>query len=250
MNIVITGISGTVGRAFVDELKDKHNIAGIDHNEDSVAKFRHDYPDISVRVGDFTDIDFVHNDVDVLIHLAAMKHIDLCETNPNECVMNNIIKTHYLFRNAYDHKVDILFMSTDKAVEPTSVYGYSKAIVESMALEYGGAFIRSGNILASNGSVLKIWDDAIKELKPVKVTHKDMERYFIHADSFAKRAWEQYSKGKKVIIPKMDMHIKLMDLLEDKLASYEYTLETYPGGIVYTGLRPGEKLKEKLDWDE
>ena len=248
MRVMITGITGTIGRAFVNELKDKHHVVGIDRNENSVADFKRDYPDIPVSVGDFSDISFVHDGIDVLLHLAAMKHVDLCEANANETVTNNVVKTQFLFREAHDAKVDIIFMSTDKAVEPISTYGYSKALGEAMALEYGGSIIRSGNVIASNGSVLQVWDEAIKNLKPIKVTHKDMRRYFIQADNLAKRAWALYEEGKHVIIPEMDYEVGLMELLEDKLDSYEYTVDNYPGGIEFTGLRLGEKLEERLYW--
>ena len=250
MRIMVTGITGTIGRAFVNELKDEHHVVGIDRNENSVADFKRDYPDIPVAVGDFSDISFVHDGIDILLHLAAMKHVDLCEANANETVTNNVVKTQFLFREAYEAGVSIIFMSTDKAVEPISTYGYSKALGEAMALEYGGSIIRSGNVLASNGSVLQIWDDAIKNLKPIKVTHKDMRRYFIQADNLAKRAWKLYEEGKRIIIPEMDYEVGLMDLLKDKLDSYEYTIDNYPGGIEFTGLRLGEKLEEKLDWSK
>lgn len=246
--IFVTGITGTIGRAFVELLKDQYHLVGVDRNESAIAQFKHDYPKIDVSVGDFGDVNFVNNGMDLLIHLAAMKHVDLCETNASECVNNNVIKTHRLFQSAYNNGVGILFMSTDKAVEPISVYGYSKALGESMALEYGGAIVRSGNVVNSNGSVTTVWDDAIKQGSTLKLTHKDMRRYFIGADSLVSQAWYQYLDGKKVIIPKMDKEIGLMELLEDRLAEFGYTLENYPGEIEYIGLRAGEKLAEKLDW--
>ena len=241
----ITGISGTVGTAFADQLD---NVSGIDRNEESVARFKMSRPDIDVGVGDFADVDFGVTKADVLIHLAAMKHVDLCETNVNECVMNNVIKTHKLFLNAHRNGVKIVFMSTDKACEPISVYGFSKAIGERMALEYGGTVIRSGNILASSGSVLKVWDDSIVKLEPIKVTHKDMVRFFISPENLVRGVWRRYLDGEKLIIPKMDKEIKLMDLLAEKLESAGYTVDNYPGGIEFIGLRPGEKLSEKLEW--
>lgn len=252
MKAFITGITGTIGRAFTQYLTDKYEIevTGIDHNEASVAQFKRDFPHIKVTCGDFGDIYCFDHDVDVLIHLAASKHIDLCEESPNNCVLNNVVKTQHLFRTALEHEVGILFMSTDKAVEPSSVYGYSKALGEAMAIEYGGAFIRSGNVIASNGSVLGIWDEQIENKLPVKVTHKDMRRYFISADNLVKRAWDLYLKGEREIIPKMDKNVKLVDLLEEKLSSHGYTLENYPYGIEYTGLRLAEKLEEKLQWQK
>lgn len=248
MRIFLTGITGTIGRAFVDLLKDDYHILGVDRNENGVAKFKKDYPDIDIKVGDFGDVDFVRDGVDVLIHLAAMKHIDLCEQNANECVTNNVIKTHWLFSTAYHNHVKILFMSTDKAVEPASTYGYTKALGEAMALEYEGSIVRSGNVVASNGSVLEVWDNAIEKHETIKVTHKDMKRYFITPENLVSQVWGMFTIGEKTIIPKMDRHVRLMELLKEKLAVYNFTIEDYPGGIEYTGLRPGEKLDERLTW--
>lgn len=250
--IYITGITGTIGRAFTKLLTEKYEqqVTGIDHNENAVAQFRRDFSNVDVKVGDFGSIHCFDYEVDTLIHLAASKHIDLCEMNPNECILNNVVKTQQLFLTAHEHDVDILFMSTDKAVEPSSVYGYSKALGEAMAKEFDGAFIRSGNVMASNGSVLGIWDEQIANKQPVKVTHKDMRRYFISADNLVKRVWDLYLAGEKEIIPKMDKNVKLVDLLEEKLSSNGYTIENYPYGIEYTGLRLAEKLEEKLTWQK
>lgn len=242
MNIYITGISGTVGTAFVRLLKDQHNIVGIDHNEANVARLKREFPDVSVHLGDFADANL--KGMNVLIHLAALKHIDLCEQNPNTCVDNNLIKTHKLFEEARRRDTNILFMSTDKAVEPTSVYGFTKAIGERMALEYGGAFIRSGNIVDSNGSVFKVWDEAIEKGEPIRVTHPEMRRFFISPENLVKRAWEQYVTGMKEIIPEMDRDVLLLDLAKEKIK--EHGLKDYP--IEFIGLRAGEKLTERLKW--
>lgn len=248
MRVLITGMAGSLGRAFVDLLKDEHHIVGVDRNEENIAKFQQVYPDIHISVGDFGDLEFVNRGIDLLIHLAAMKHIDLCEINANECVLNNVIKTHHLFKSAHRAGTNILFMSTDKAVEPTSMYGFSKALAEGMVREYGGAYARSGNIVESSGSVLKIWDEAIQNGQPIKITHKDMRRFFITPENLAQRIWNQYQSGIQEIIPEMDRDVKLVDLAKEKLAKYGYTLENYPGGVEYIGLRPGEKIKEKLKW--
>ena len=237
MRIFITGITGTLGQAFADHLSSLgHDVFGIDHNEERVAASR--YP---VVLGDFGETEF---QADLVIHLAAFKHIDLCEITPSACISNNVIKTYNLFRTAQRLGTDILFMSTDKAVEPCSTYGYSKALMEGMALELGGAFARSGNILASTGSVLNIWEKAIRAGEPLRLTHKDMRRYFITPEHLAERVWAMYLAGEKVIIPEMDMDISLLELADITLERFGHTSETYP--IEFTGLRPGEKLVEKL----
>lgn len=245
MKILITGISGTLGTAFAELLADDHEVVGVDRNEESVARFKQNHA-VPITVEDFGEYSLNNRGFDLVIHLATLKHIDLCEQNTNSCVLNNLVKTYVLFQNARDNGVDILFMSTDKAVEPSSMYGYSKALAEGMVRELGGAFARSGNILASNGSVMGIWDEAIKNNQPIRITHKEMQRYFITAEHAAQRIWDLYLAGERVIIPEMDREAYLVDLAREKLETYGYTLEDYPGGIEYIGLRPGEKLRERL----
>lgn len=239
MNILLTGITGTIGTAFTDLLKDKHTISGVDRNERAVAGFSYNVP---IVVNDFDEVSL--KDIDLVIHLAAMKHVDLCEDNSNSCVMNNVIRTYNLFKKAHEAGTDVLFMSTDKAVEPISTYGYTKALGESMAKDYGFAFVRSGNVVASSGSVLEVWDKAIKDNQPIRITDLNMKRYFISPENLVKRIWELYQAGEREIIPEMDKHVTLDDLLKEKLA--EHGLEDYPIEII--GLRKGEKLEEKLQW--
>lgn len=242
MKIFITGITGTLGRAFVDHLRYGYAIRGIDHNEARIAELKRVDPHINVKIGDFADADL--SNTDVLIHLAAFKHVDLCETSPSACISNNVVKTFELFQNAKRNGVDILFMSTDKAVEPCSVYGYSKALMEKMALELGGAFARSGNILASNGSVFATWERAIQEDRPLTITHKEMRRFFISPENLASRVWKLYLSGEREIIPEMDYDVTLMELADQTLQKFGKDINTYP--IEFTGMRPGEKLVEKL----
>ncbi len=243
MRVFITGITGTLGRAFVERLYNDYTISGVDHNEERVAALRQEYPLVDVYIGDFGD-EIFNDRPDVLIHLAAYKHIDLCEARPSACISNNIIKTFNLFQNARRSGVDILFMSTDKAVEPCSVYGYSKAIMESMVQELGGAFARSGNILASNGSVLTTWERAIQEGRPLTITHPEMRRFFITPENLASRVWKAYLEGERVIIPEMDHDVTLLELADQTLCKFGKSVDTYP--IEYIGMRPGEKLVEKL----
>jgi UDP-N-acetyl-D-glucosamine 4,6-dehydratase len=243
MKVFITGITGTLGRAFVDHLSNGHAISGVDHNEERVVALRRDYPLVNVYIGDFGDEVF-NDKPDVVIHLAAYKHIDLCETSPSACISNNVIKTYNLFQTASRSGVDILFMSTDKAVEPCSVYGYSKALMENMVRELGGAFARSGNILASNGSVLTTWERAILEGRPLTITHPEMRRFFITPENLVGRVWKAYCAGDRVIIPEMDYDLTLLELADQTLRKFGKSVDTYP--VEFTGMRPGEKLREKL----
>ena len=246
LSILITGIAGTLGTAFTGLLKDDHDLSGVDRNEDAVNRFVHRFPTIPVECNDFDQISL--NGVDLVIHLAAMKHIDICERDASACVHNNVIKTWMLFSNAKQNNTDVLFMSTDKAVEPCSMYGFSKALMEGVCRENGWAYARSGNIVESSGSVLRVWDEAIEAVQPIKITAYEMTRFFITPANLANRIWSAYSRGLKEIIPSMDREVTLGELLKEKLALYGFKPDTYTGGIEVIGLRPGEKLEEKLQW--
>jgi len=250
MKILITGIAGTWGKEFTKQLlAEGHEVLGIDVTEQALAAFQHEYPNIDTLLMDIEDVDFKQLPVDVVIHLAAHKHIDICEKNVFEAVENNVTKTAKLFDNARRNGVKILFVSTDKAVEPASVYGFTKALGEHLAWEAGGQVARSGNIMGSNGSVLTVWDKAIKEHRPINITDPEMTRYFIEIETAVKRVWDGFNAGERLIIVAMGEPTRLGDLLDEVLTLHGFSQENYPAGITIAGRRPGEKQHERLTWD-
>lgn len=250
MRILITGIAGTWGRGFTELLHNEHELLGYDNTEESVAKFKHDYPDVTVRLRNFSKWNFEKDPVDLIIHLAAYKHIDLCEVNPMGCVANNVLETYEMFMEAKRHDVKILFISTDKAVEPVSAYGMSKALGERMCLACGGQVARSGNIIGSNGSVFQIWNDLIAKKQKVKITDPEMMRYFIKVGYAIEESWKGFVEGKKLNIIRGEEKT-LADFLGEILVNngYDYDYTKYPYGVEIVGRRPGEKMREKLVWD-
>lgn len=248
MKCLITGIAGTWGRAFTELLKDQHEIIGVDNTEKLVAEFRHLYPQVSVHLLDFVDYEFEPLDIDLVIHLAAYKHIDLAETNVASCVDNNVTKTAIFFENAKISGADIMFVSTDKAVKPASVYGYTKALGEKLCEYHKGCLVRSGNIIGSNGSVIHIWRDAIKNNKPLSVTDLDMERYFIKVDDAVRLAWEGYTRGERKILVDLGGRLKLGQIIDNILAETGQSMDTYGPGVKVIGKRPGERLIDEIDW--
>jgi FlaA1/EpsC-like NDP-sugar epimerase len=247
--VLITGGAGSLGRAFVKLLHASHELIVIDSNEWALAELQKEFPDVECYLIDFKDWKFDEIPVDYLLHLAAYKHINLGETNVASFIENNIVKTRKLFEEAFKYNVDTLFMSTDKAVEPVSTYGYTKAIGESMARDYDFAIARCGNILSSSGSVIPTWENAIKNKQPIPITDERMVRYFIEDYVAATQIWDMFKSGEKLIIPKCD-EIRLLDLLAMVLKRHGYEKASdYEPGIQVTGVRGREKLKEKLDWD-
>lgn len=249
MNILITGIAGSLGREFTKLLQDEHTLLGIDNHEQSVAEFQHDFPDINTILGEFDSWHFDQHPVDLVIHCAAYKHLPLGENNIESFIDTNINKTQKLFAEAYKYNVDILFISTDKAVEPCCLYGYTKAIGEYLAKSYNGYISRSGNMLNSNGSVIPFWEKAIAEGQPIKVTDFKMKRWVIETREVVKQIWKGYCAGIKLIICQCQ-EMNLKDLLLEVLYRHGYkTVEDYKPGIEVIGNRFGEKLQEKLTWD-
>ena len=204
MKILITGCAGTLGKAFVRLLQTDNEVTGIDNNEWAVATFKNEFPNVKVILKDFDKWSFNQEPCDLLIHCAAYKHVDLGECEPHTFIENNVTNTAKLFAEAYKYNTDILFISTDKAVEPISTYGFTKALGEKLCLHYNGYVARSGNVLSSTGSVIPVWEQAIKEGKPIKITDQKMRRYIIDDKDCVEQIWKGYLKKEKLIIPVCD----------------------------------------------
>lgn len=246
MKILITGCAGTMGRAFTKHLCGSHEIIGLDNNEWAMAEYQNDFPIKSI-LKSFEKWRFNQDPVDLVIHCAAYKHVDLGESNPHTFIENNVYNTGKLFAEAFKHNADILFISTDKAVEPCSVYGYTKAIGEKLCKHYGGKIVRLGNVLNSNGSVIPIWEEAIAGGKTIKITDERMMRYVIEDEEAVRQIWKGYLDGKKLIIPECEEK-PIANLLMDVLEKHNLTFKDVK--VKYIGKRPGEKLREKLKWEE
>lgn len=249
MKILITGIAGTWGKEFTKQLKDEHEIVGVDNSEIAVANFKKEFPDVEIHMRDFVDFCFVNKGFDMVLHLAAYKHIDLIEKNIVASVENNVSKTAKLFNNAKRSGVRIVFISTDKTVNPVSVYGMTKRLGELLAWENGGQVVRSGNIIGSNGSVVHAWRAAVENNQPLKVTDMAMVRYFIPVDQAIKASWEGIMAGKKLTIIDIGGKRTLGEIINTILGEYGKDLDNYEPGIEVIGKRPGERLVDEIRWE-
>jgi UDP-N-acetylglucosamine 4,6-dehydratase/5-epimerase len=246
--ILLTG-AGSLGEAFIRLLHTDNELTVIDNCEWTIARLQKQYPDVKFILDDFANWKFNQYPVDYIIHTAAYKHLPLGEENPSSFIDNNIIKLRTLFEEAYNHGVELLFVSTDKAVEPTSLYGFTKAIGESLAKHYEFSIARMGNILNSSGSVIPVWEKAIDLEQPIPITDERMTRYFIEDYEAANQLWHEFIQGKKLIIPKCQK-MRLLDLLGEVLKRKGYSDPSeYEFGIIIIGMREGEKLDEKLMWE-
>lgn len=208
----------------------------------------------SVRDADRVDMVFAQYRPDVVYHAAAHKHVPLMEKSPNEAIKNNVFGTKNVAAAADRyHSSVFVFISTDKAVNPTNIMGASKRLCEMLIQSYSHisktkfVAVRFGNVLGSNGSVIPLFRKQIKAGGPVTVTHKDIIRYFMtipEAVSLVLQAGA-YARGGEIFILDMGKPVRIDDLARKmiKLSGFEPDTDIK---IQYTGLRPGEKLYEEL----
>jgi FlaA1/EpsC-like NDP-sugar epimerase len=192
----------------------------------------------------------------VVFHAAAHKHVPLMEENPEEAVSNNVLGT----RNVVDASLRagtqrLVLISTDKAVSPTSIMGACKRVAEdivrSAAAQHGRAFVvvRFGNVLGSRGSVVPLFKQQIERGGPLSVTHPDMKRFFMtipEAVALVLHAGGLGERGELFVL-NMGKAVRIVDLARDLITLSGLSPSDVP--IVFSGLRPGEKLEESL-WEE
>ncbi len=267
--IFITGSVGTVGSELLNQIAayKPAEIRLLDNQESGLymqmQACRNGVKAIPI-LGDIRDAGKVHSvmeGVDVVFHLAAFKHVLLCEQNPFDSVMTNVIGTQNVLRAAIANKVKrVLYASSDKAVNPTNVMGTSKLLAERVVtassipcFNSGNGQIfsstRFGNVLGSNGSVVPVFAEQIKKGGPVTITDHRMTRFVMTVQEATRLVIKgaALACGGEVFVTKMPV-VKIIDLamamIELLAPLYGYRPENFP--VEYTGAKPGEKLYEEL----
>lgn len=199
--------------------------------------------------------------INTVYHAAAYKHVPIVEYNPFEGVMNNAKGTYHCVKAAVESHVDtFVLVSTDKAVRPTNIMGASKRLAELVCQGFSNqdpytkiSMVRFGNVLGSSGSVVPLFTKQIAQGGPITVTHPDVTRYFMTIPEAANLVIQAgaMAKGGEVFVLDMGKPVKIVDLARRMihLSGYEVKDDANPSGdieIVYSGLRPGEKLYEEL----
>jgi FlaA1/EpsC-like NDP-sugar epimerase len=267
--VLVTGAGGSIGSELCRQIARVGPLllVMLDHAEDNLFEIDREM----VEERHFTHVEAVLADCkephrmlevmqrfkpDVVFHAAAYKHVPLMEANPLEAVRNNAIATRVTAETAAASKVDrFVLISTDKAVNPQTVMGASKAMAEWIVEAAGDkhpetrfASVRFGNVLASSGSVVPIFRSQIERGGPVTVTHPEMTRYFMtipEAVQLVIRAGDIGTGKGEVFVLDMGEPVKILDLAHNmiRLAGYEPERDI---AVEFTQPRPGEKLHEEL----
>lgn len=237
--VMVTGAGGSIGSEICRQIKPAPIL--FDHSEFGLYTVWHETGGMPV-LGDCKDAVHVHRlithfNADV-IHAAAYKHVPMLENdNAFVAVRNNIIGTLNTVRAC---KGRYVLISTDKAVNPTSVMGWSKRICELIAREYSASVVRFGNVLGSNGSVIPLFESQLKSGGPITVTHPEVSRYFMSLPQAIKLVLEVYVINRPgIYILEMGEPKRIIDLALNIIGDREIPIE-------FIGLRPGEKLHEEL----
>lgn len=268
--VLVTGAGGSIGRELCRQVArwNPIHLLLLGHGENSIyeslLELKESYPELQVTplIADIRDkprlqLLFEKYKPNVIFHAAAHKHVPLMEFNIEEAITNNVMGTKHLVDVALKTNVDRLVMiSTDKAILPANVMGATKRLAEMIVLDAarqsGKAFsvVRFGNVLGSRGSVVPLFKHQIAHGGPVTVTHPDMQRYFMTIPEAVYLVLQAASMGTggEAFILNMGEQVRILDLAEDliRLSGLE------PGKdveITFTGIRPGEKLREDL-WDD
>ena len=262
-NILVTGAAGTIGFEICKQLvfQGAKKIIGIDHSEISIYNKKNQIDGkVKLLLCDINDHVFLdqivsNNKISLIIHAAAYKHVNILEKNINTALTNNIIGTKNVCKIAIKNNTNLILISTDKAVEPKSVLGYSKKVCEQIVRYYNTYnkrkyfnIVRFGNVFGSSGSAVTKFIDQINNNQPLTITNKSATRFFmtILEACYLVLKITSFKKKNKTFILNMGKPINIYKLAK-KLGEYKKNFDSnYEIKFIETGLEENEKLHEKL----
>jgi FlaA1/EpsC-like NDP-sugar epimerase len=274
--IMITGAGGSIGSEICRQLLSAgaSRLYLFGHGENSIYQIDHELRLLQEEgvgektslvpvIGDLKDTDYMEYimgqlHADVVFHTAAYKHVPLMEENPVAAIENNVLGTESLLNAVMRHGIErFVHITTDKAVDPISIYGASKLICEQLVIEAARAaesvnfmVVRFGNVLGSRGSIVPLFQKQIEKGGPVTVTHPEMRRWFMtipEACSLVLKAGGVGENGRLYLLD-MGEPVRIRDLAEQMIRFYGFEPET-DIKIEYSGTRAGERLDERL-WSQ
>jgi len=257
-SVLITGAGGSIGSEI--SLQCRHfgakTLTLVDHSEFNLYQIGEQIEEASLKLVSVTDREammllFAKVQPDIVIHAAAYKHVPICEANPTSAIFNNVYGTKNIIDASIENGVEkVVVISTDKAVRPTNVMGTTKRITELYAQNVMGreteiVAVRFGNVLGSSGSVIPKFKAQIEAGGPITVTHPEITRYFMLIPEACQLVLQAaaIAKGGELFILDMGEPVKIVDLAQQMIRLYGKENEIE---IVFSGLRPGEKLYEEL----
>ena len=255
-NILITGGTGSFGQKFVETLINNFNfkkLAIFSRDELKQFEMSKKFKDKRLRflIGDIRDynrINYALNDIDYIVHAAALKQVPTAEYNPSEFIKTNIIGSENIINAAIANKVQkVISLSTDKAAAPINLYGATKLVADKLFTSANNmvgsrkiifSSVRYGNVLNSRGSVIPIFNELNKKKKPLLITNKETTRFFLSLEQGTNFVIDCLSKmkGGEIFVPKIPS-MKIIDLAD-------YISPMSKKKII--GLRPGEKIHEVM----
>jgi FlaA1/EpsC-like NDP-sugar epimerase len=264
--VIVTGGTGSIGSEIVRQLLDTEaaQIRIFSRDEHKQFELRQELgedPRLRYLIGDIRDkdrLDFAFRDVDICLHAAALKHVPICEYNPFEAIKTNVVGTQNIIDVSIKHNLEkVIAVSTDKAVNPESVLGASKLMMERIVTAANWttgtsrtrfASVRFGNVLESRGSVSQMWRMQIAKGGPVTITDERMSRFFMGIPEAVSLIFDAASHmhGGEIFVLKMKERL-ILEYAQEVIKEHSNGKKV---NLKIIGLRPGEKLKEALFTEE
>lgn len=258
MKVFITGMTGTLGTALAQLHAERGDeVVGCARDEDRCLRWRreHNTTKAVLIIGDARDILAKTTEMGKelgschrLYHCAALKHVDVCENDPVQAVLQNVNVTSVVAAACREAKVSMVLASSDKAFKPAGVYGATKLIAERIVLREGGAVVRLGNLIGSSGSVFKLWAEAVAKGELIKLTDPCMTRFFLSVREAASFMANDAIPG-QMRWPGGMMSARMGDVADGVSCADPLVVGLRPGETMHQEIAEGVSSEHALRWN-